>query len=109
MKKVLALIGLLISSNSFAETGPVSDKLNVQYMYTHGSLYVRFNNGSMPGCHGNNSGRLYDTNSRFDEIYAQLLTMIAMGGIKGQVIYKINNPGAGQWSDCEISGLILHP
>ncbi len=99
----------MVSTTAFTDTGPVLDPLKIQYMYTHDSIYVRFSNGAMPGCHGNNAGRLYDSNSRFDEIFSQLLTMTALGGVKGQVIFKVDNPGAGQWSDCQISGLVLHP
>lgn len=53
--------------------------------------------------------RLYATNPLFDQIYSQILTMTATGGIKGKVIYDIKNPGAGHWSDCEIRGLALYP
>lgn len=109
MKKVLFLLLMIQSSFVFAETGPVSAPLKVTYMYSSGSLYIRFSTGSMPGCHGNNSGRLHSNNLLYDQLYSQILTMVATGGIKGQVVYTVVNSGAGQWSDCKIDGLVLYP
>jgi len=93
----------------FAETGPLLSPLKVKYMYTGGYLYIRFSNGSMPGCHGNNSGRLHSDNPLYDQLYSQVLTMVATGGIRGQVIYTVVNPEAGNWGDCKIDGLALYP
>lgn len=103
------LIFSILSYSSVAETGSVMSPLKVQYMYSQGSsIYIRFSNGSMDGCHGGNSGRLASSNILFDSLYSQVLTIIAMGGIKGQVLYNVNS-SSGNWSDCEITGLVLFP
>jgi hypothetical protein len=60
----------------------------------------------MPGCYGNSGGYLYTSNTFFKELYAQLLTMIATGGIPAMVVYTQNAP-TGNWTDCTIDGLYI--
>lgn len=42
-----------------------------------------------------------------DEIYAQILTLMTTGGMKGAVIFE--NQGGSTWSICRIKGLDLRP
>jgi len=70
-------------------------------------VYVAFQNGAMPGCYGGAGGYLYTSNTFFNQIYPQLLTMIATGGLRAMVVYTINTPGGTNWGDCTIDGLYL--
>jgi len=62
----------------------------------------------MPGCYGDSGGYLYTSNSAFKELYAQLLTILATGGIRANVVYTLNS-STGNWGDCTIDGLYLQP
>jgi hypothetical protein len=107
----LGLLSLLVLVQSAtADNGPIQNPLRVTTMHTADdgySVYVEFQGGAMPGCSNNAGGRLYHSNPHFDLLYAQLLTMVATGGIRARVIYTIGG-GAG-WSACSITGLWLQP
>jgi hypothetical protein len=107
-----AALALCLGSPAFALTnGPMMTPLKVSQMYTRdasGAIYVAFQTGAMPGCDGNNGGYLMTGNSLFKEIYAQLLTMTASGGIRASVIYTQNTP-TNNWGDCTIEGIQLLP
>jgi len=94
-----------------AATGPWESPLRIASMYTtdtSGAVYVQFQSGAMPGCYANSGGYLYPSNALFKEIYAQLLTMVATGGIQAAVIYTQNTP-TNNWGDCTINGIYLSP
>ena len=110
---VLAVtLGLCLGNPAFAVTnGPTMTPLKVSQMYARdasGAIYVAFQTGAMPGCYGNSGGYLVTGNSLFKELYAQLLTMVASGGIRASVIYTQNTP-TNNWSDCTIEGIQLLP
>ena len=104
-------LGLGVSNGVFAAIGPTQSPLRVTTMYTkdaNGTIYVAFQSGAMPGCYSGAGGYLFTSNTFYKEIYSQLLTMVANGGIKASVIYT-QNYSAGQWSDCTIDGIYLQP
>jgi hypothetical protein len=108
---LLAALGILNGGRVLAATGPTQSPLRVTAMYTNhgsGAIYVHFQSGAMPGCYLNAGGYLFITNSFFKEIYAQLLTMTASGGIQASVIYTQHTP-TNNWGDCTIDGLYLQP
>ncbi|MEP2990305.1 MAG: hypothetical protein ABJN65_01000 [Parasphingorhabdus sp.] len=98
-------------ANAAVETGPTQSPLKVAGLYqtTGNAVYIAFNTGSMPNCYNNSGGYLFNSHPNFDQIYAQVLTIMATGGIHGRVIFDTINPGAGQWSDCNILGFYLLP
>ena len=85
---LLAAIGLLHGNTVFAATGPTQSPLRVASMYTvsTSAIYVSFQSNAMPGCYGNAGGYLYSSNLLFKELHAQLLTMVANGGIRAAVV-----------------------
>jgi hypothetical protein len=100
-----------VSPFALATIGPQQTPLRVTQMYLihgNGALYVSFQSGAMPGCYGNSGGYLYLSNSAFKELYAQLLTMVATGGIRASVVFTFNG-STGNWGDCTIDGLYLQP
>jgi hypothetical protein len=101
-----------LGNPAFALTnGPIMAPLKVSQMYTRhasGAIYVAFQAAAMPGCYSNSGGYLRTDNSLFKEIYAQLLTMMATGGVRANVIYT-QNPPTNNWSDCTIEGIQLLP
>jgi hypothetical protein len=106
---VAAALGIGLSTSVLAATGPTETPLKITAMYIkggNGTIYVAFQSGAMPGCYANAGGYLYPTNTFYKEIYAQLHTMNATGGIQAAVIYTQNTP-TGNWSDCTIDGLFL--
>jgi len=106
----LAVLGVLHGNCVFAATGPTESPLRVASIYTTNSaaIYVQFQSGAMPGCYASAGGYLYASNSLFKELYAQLLTMVASGGIQAAVIYTQNTP-TNNWGDCTIDGIYLLP
>jgi hypothetical protein len=112
--KIIALFGalaaVLASNSALAAIGPTQSPLRITAMYTkdNGSIYVAFQPGAMPGCYANSGGYLFSSNTFFKEIYAQLLTLVASGGIQASVIYTQNTP-TGNWGDCTVDGLYLIP
>ena len=106
----VALVSALSNGTASAATGPYMQPLRVSVLYTVNTsqVYVEFQPGSMPGCYGNSGGFLLTTNPRFKEIYAELLMMIALGGVRAVVVYTQNVP-TGNWSDCYFDGLHLVP
>jgi hypothetical protein len=99
----------LIGNAVMADTGPAQTPLRITGMYTkggNGSIYVQFQNGSMPNCYANAGGYLLPTNSFYKEIYAQLMIVAAGGSLKAAVIYT-RNVQTGNWGDCTIDGLYL--
>ena len=93
-----------------ADAGPVFNPLKVVRIYTGDTsdrIYIEFNAGSMPGCYANSGGRLYNTDPFYDQLYAQVLMLMATGGVKGAVVFE-NQAGPG-WSVCRIKGLDLQP
>ena len=105
----LMLMFLFLSAGAMAEAGPIKEQMKVEYIYSYDSVYIRFSSGAMPGCHGENSGRLYTANPLFNQLYSHILALSLVGEFKGQVVYTISNPGSGQWSQCAIQGLAVHP
>lgn len=107
-----ALFALVcLCEGAIAATGPWESPLRITSMYTNetsGAIYVQFQSGSMPGCYANSGGYLYPSNAMYKEIYAQLLTMVASGGIQAAVIYTQNTP-TNNWGDCTINGIYLSP
>lgn len=107
----LAISCLCLGSSVIAATGPTQSPLRITTMYTkngNGAIYVAFQSGAMPGCYGNAGGYLFQTNALFKEIYAQLLTLTANGGVQASVIYT-QNVVTGNWGDCTIDGIVLTP
>lgn len=107
----LSAICMCVVSTAHAVTGPTKTPLKVASMYTkdlNGAIYVSFQAGAMPGCYGNAGGYLLPTNSSFKELYAQLMVMVANGGIQAAVVYTQNTP-TNNWGDCTIDGLFLIP
>ena len=107
----ILVTGALASQLAFAAIGPQQAPLRVTQMYLvhgNGTLYVSFQTGAMPGCYGNAGGYLYTSNTAFKDLHAQLLTMLAMGGIRASVVYTVN-ASTGNWGDCTIDGLYLQP
>lgn len=107
----LALIGASFADTAFAVTGPTQAPLRISQMYTRdtgGAIYVAFQSGAMPGCYSNAGGYLHISNTFFKEIYAQLLTLAASGGMRASVIYTQNTP-TNNWGDCTIDGIYLLP
>lgn len=116
MQRILILFGLFalaLSGPAYAARtqGPLMTPLKVEKIYLTDStaVYVSFQGGSMPDCYANRGGYLWKTNPNFDQIYAQLLTIVAANGIRGHVIFDTINPGAGSWSDCNLIGIHLVP
>jgi hypothetical protein len=107
---VTAALGLGIGSNAMAANGPVMT-LKLAHLYTvdSGALYVGFQSGAMPGCYGNSGGYLWRSHTAFKDLYAQLLTMMAMGGIRAYVVYTPKSTPTGNWDDCTLDGLYLMP
>lgn len=107
---VLALLGLAVSGNAQAVIGPSQSPLKVTSMYANdgSSVYVGFQPGAMPGCYNNQGGYLHTNNVLFKELYAQLLTIVATGGIRAAVVYTQNTP-TNNWGDCTITGIYLLP
>jgi len=108
---LILVLGLWVSESALAATGPTQTPLKVVAMYTNnpsGTIYVAFQPGSMPGCYNNSGGYLFTSNSFFKELYAQLMLMVANGGIRAAVIYT-QNPQTLNWSDCTIEGISLQP
>ena len=62
----------------------------------------------MPGCYNNSGGYLHSSNSMYKELYAQLLTITAAGGLRAAVLYTQNTP-TNNWGDCTIEGIYLLP
>jgi hypothetical protein len=93
-----------------AATGPTQVPLKVTTTYINGAgaMYVQFQSGAMPGCYNNSGGYLYSSNPFFKEIYAQLMMMVTMGGMRAAVLYT-QNAQTGNWSDCTIDGIYLQP
>jgi hypothetical protein len=107
-----AILGLSFSGGAFAVTGPIQTPLKVTSIYTNnatGAIYVSFQAGSMPGCYSGAGGYLFTSNTYFKEIYAQLLTMMATGGIQAAVIYTPKATPTINWDDCTINGIYLLP
>jgi len=107
----LALLLLAHSATVFGTSSALQTPVRVTSLYTDGpysNILVSFGANSLPGCYGNNTAVLSTANVRFKELYAQLLMLIAMGGVKGYVNYTQNTP-TGNWSDCLLEGLYLTP
>lgn len=108
---LMAALGLGLGANAFAATGPTQVPLKVTGMYMvngSGAIYVAFNSGAMPGCYANSGGYLLPTNTFYKELYAQLLMIVATGGVKASVIYTQNTP-TNNWGDCNFDGIYLLP
>lgn len=106
----LAACALAFPLSAAADSGPVLDTLKVIRIYTGDTtdrIYIEFNDGAMPGCYANSGGRLYNTDPFYSQIYAQILTLMTTGGMKGAVIFE--NQGGSNWSICRIKGLDLRP
>ena len=106
-----ALAAAFVSPFALATIGPQQTPLRVTQMYMsdgNTTLYVSFQTGAMPGCYGNAGGYLYTSNTAFKELYAQLLTIVATGGIRASVVFTVNG-STGNWGDCTIDGLYLQP
>lgn len=107
----LALLFLVDSATIYGATSALQTPVRVTSLYTDGpysNILVSFGANSLPGCYGNNTAVLSTGNVRFKELYAQLLMLIAIGGVKGYVNYT-QNPPTGAWSDCLLEGLYLTP
>ena len=54
---------------------------------------------------------MFFSHSHFDHFYAQLLMIIAKGGIEGQLVYTIENPDPtyNEWDKCFVQGLYWFP
>lgn len=108
---ILATLGLLMSGTASAVIGPVQQPLKVTGIYMNngsGAVYVGFQPGAMPGCYNNSGGYLFTSNTNYKELYAQILTIVASGGIRASVVFTQNTP-TNNWDDCTITGLYLMP
>ncbi|MEO9599813.1 hypothetical protein [Parasphingorhabdus sp.] len=111
MQFITLFLGLAGSTAAATTTGPLAEPLKVASIYhtTGPAVYVSFPAGTMPQCYNNSGGYLWKSHPNFDQLYAQILTMIGTGGIRGHVIFDTINPNAGQWDDCNILGFYLKP
>ena len=94
-----------------ATAGPTMSPLQVTAIYTlatNSSLYVQFQDGSMPDCYNDAGGYLVVSNPFYKDLYAQLLMLVARGGVRAQVLYTLNAQ-TGNWGDCTIDGIYLLP
>lgn len=111
MAILAAIGGTLCAQTTYAyETGPLTTPLNVTYYWDKdgGAVFVMFNENTMPDCYHNRGGNLRRDHINFDQHYALLLTLLASGGKKGQVLYEITG-AVGAWSRCTITGFSLQP
>jgi hypothetical protein len=111
IKYALVAIGMALANTAAAVIGPTQAPLKISAMYTkdtNGAIYVAFQTGAMPGCYANAGGYLVSTNTAYKEIYAQLMLMLANGGVRASVVYTQNTP-TNNWSDCTIDGIYLLP
>jgi hypothetical protein len=111
LAKLAMAAGLAFCGSAMAVQGPMQSPLKVTTLYTNnnsGTLYVAFQPGSMPGCYNNSGGYLYSSNSMYKELYAQLMTIVATGGVRAVVLYTQNTP-TNNWGDCTIDGIYLLP
>jgi hypothetical protein len=105
------ILGLGLGDSVLAATGPTQSPLRISVMYTkdlNGLIYVQFQSGAMPGCYANSGGYLAPTNTSYKEIYAQLMIMVANGGLRASVLYTQHTP-TNNWGDCTIDGIYLLP
>lgn len=112
MAMIIALtLGLFGSAYAQQSSGPMQTPLKIDRMYQNDgtAIFIAFETQAMPSCYQDSGGYLRKSHPNFDQLYAQILTMMAMGGIRGYVLYRPINPGAGQWSDCDIVGFYLFP
>ncbi len=114
LKLIVFTLTLLASIGVSAyETGPMKDPLvpSIIYYQPGNGLYIEFNEGAMPGCHGNKGGRLVKgtaTNDKnFKELYSLILTMSSVKSMKGQILYEYSNYSG--WWHCSIVGLVALP
>jgi hypothetical protein len=110
---MLLITALIVGpcKNGFAATGPLIEPLLVKSVYTEdgsSAVYVEFQSGAMPGCYGNAGGYLFFTNARFNQLYAALLMITSVGGVRAHVLFTLNS-SSGEWSDCTITGIWLRP
>ncbi|GAA0464038.1 hypothetical protein GCM10009096_00620 [Parasphingorhabdus litoris] len=113
IKFLLPVLALGLSGPAYAARtqGPLMSPLKVNqiYMTDGNAVFVLFQDGSMPTCYANRGGYLRKSHPNFDQLYAQLLMIIATNGSRGNVIFDTINPNAGQWGDCDIAGIYLRP
>lgn len=115
-KTILAVFAMFPVVNAVADVGVLNDPLEVQRLYINADgftsptpwLYVEFGSGALPGCYNDQGAQLYKNDAMFEEMYSLLVTLIATGGIRGQVIYNIVDPGGG-WGMCRITAIVLRP
>lgn len=90
MLRFLVVLASLFFTLAKADSGPQFQSLEVTRIYNDGgqSYYIEFNDGSMPGCFSERGGRLLPSNPLFDQTYSMVLTMMAVGGVKGAVNFK---------------------
>jgi hypothetical protein len=109
---LIATVSFLLSGIASADNGPLQQPIQVTMLYVDGqnggNIVVAFGPNSMPGCYGNSLGYLLTSNPLFKELHAQILAMIAMGGIKGYVLYRVTG-SAGAWSTCTFDGFQFVP
>jgi len=105
-------VSFLVFGIANAANGPPEQPIHVTMLYVDGqnggNIVVAFDPGSMPGCYGDSLGYLLTSNPLFKELHAQMLAMIAMGGIKGYVLYRVTGP-VGSWSTCTFDGFQFTP
>ena len=115
-KSILAVVAVFPLVTAVAEVGVLKDPLQVQSLYINADgflseapwLYVEFGSGSLPGCYNDQGAQLYKDDAMFKEMYSLLVTLIATGGIRGQVTYNIVDSGAG-WGMCRTTAIVLRP
>jgi hypothetical protein len=108
---IVMVLGLGNASAVLAAQGPVQSPLKVTAIYMSdgiGAVYVQFQPDSMPGCYNTSGGYLLPTNSYFKELYAQILAIVASGGVRAAVLYT-QNTVTNNWGDCTITGIYLVP
>ena len=119
MKKITetTLLGLILLMFSLAaaayQTGPLKTPLVPVMIYAQpgNGLYIEFNNGAMPGCHGDRGGRLVKGDSsndrNFDQLYSLILTMSTTKSMAGQILYETTSSSG--WWHCSIVGIVARP
>ncbi|GLQ73997.1 hypothetical protein [Vibrio penaeicida] len=110
-KRILAtaLVACAFTAQAQVKTGPEIETLYpVGFHHDKGDgLYIEFQAGAMPGCHGGKGGRLSKSNPNYKEYYSLLLTMMTTKSFKGVIRYE-NTNHTGWWS-CSIEGIFVYP
>lgn len=98
-KRILAtaLVACAFTAQAQVKTGYEIETLYpVGFHHDKGDgLYIEFQAGAMPGCHGGKGGRLSKSNPNYKEYYSLLLTMMTTKSFKESSAMKIQTIQGG--------------